>query len=144
MPIMAMHEQNDARGSARLLANAAKRGIENPRIAPRQKIALNNLFRLLEAYRSHRFFGFDYEPRAEWGSEALTLLPPMERHVAELRDALDRAFADSYSGIPREEAIKAVEELLRATRVKKPIDPRDRQRASNFITAFISNLYPDS
>lgn len=114
MPIMAAHERSDARGSARLLANAAIKCVDDGSAPPHQLTSINNLYRLLESYRCHRFLGFEYEPRFERGAEALTLLPSAERHVLDLRDALEKAFREVYQGEDIDRAVGSVEDVLRS------------------------------
>jgi hypothetical protein len=144
MPIMAASDQNDVRGSARVLATTAKECIEKARATPKHVPVLNNLYRLLEAYRSHGFLGFEYEQRPARGPEALTLLPSAERHVGDLKAALDTAFHQVYVGQDRNHAVEAVESVLRAIAFperKGPVPEADRKRASAFLGTFIDNLY---
>ncbi len=134
MPIMAAHDQNDARGSARVLATTVKRCIEEDYAPSKHKSALNNLF----------FVGFDYEPRSARGPEALTLLPPPERNVVELRMALDQAFDNVYHGRALDDAVNSVENVLRSIAYPKPpggAENVDRELASAFLKSFIDNLY---
>ena len=116
MPIIAANEQNDARGTARLLARAVSQYIKNPHIGADHRTALNNAFRLLEAYRTNAFFG--YEPPLQENSqettEALTLLPPIERHVSDVRTALEKAISEVFADAPEEQAIDTIENVLRA------------------------------
>jgi hypothetical protein len=144
MPIMAVHEQNDARGSARVLANTAKRCI-NREIQPEEhRVVLNSLYRLLKAYRTHRFTAYEYEPRSQRGSEALTLMPPMDRHVLDLRAALSRAFSEAYNGETEENAFDLIESVIKSIASRdldRPSQDSERQRASAFLDAFINNLY---
>ena len=144
MPIMAANDQNDARGSAVVLANTAKRCVDAVQAPAKHVAALNNLFRLLEAYRSHRFLGFEYEPHAARGTESLTLLPPMERHVLDLRDALDKAIGDVYSDEDKNSALDSIENVLRSVAYpEKSLTSKesDRTRVSTFLETFIHNLY---
>lgn len=144
MPIMAANDQNDVRGSARVLASTAKKSIEEDLASSRYVSALNNFYRLLEAYRSHRFIGFEYEPRSARGPEALTLLPPMDRNVVDLREALDLAFKEIYGDQDWNAAVDSVENVLRSAAFpeKEASAPKyDRERASAFLKTFIDNLY---
>ena len=65
MPIMAAQGQNDARGTARLLAIAARDCVSNPTVATEQTVVLNNVYRLLEAYRRNVL------PEAEFTSPSI-------------------------------------------------------------------------
>ncbi|MBR0794002.1 hypothetical protein JQ615_01220 [Bradyrhizobium jicamae] len=144
MPIMAAHDENDARGSARVLASNVRKSIENAGGPPRHVSALNNLYRLLEAYRSHRFIGFEYQPSSPRGPEALTLLPPAERHVLDLRVALDRALEQAYQGLERDAALDQVEKVLRAVAYPQKgiaLEAKEKNQVSEFLRFFIDNLY---
>src|SRR5260370_36304458 len=107
MPIMSAHEQNDARGTARLLALAARDSIRDPSSATEHEVALNNLYRLLEAYRVSAFFGM--EPRARQFpprvTEAISLLPRSKRRVRDVRVALEQARAAVFMGQSKDDAV---------------------------------------
>jgi len=141
---MAAHDQNDARGSARVLALTAKKCLDETYEPSKHRSTLNSLYRLLEAYRSHGFLGFEYEPRAPRGPEALTLLPRAERNVADLRLAFDRAFEEVYRERERGEAVQLVENVLKSIVYpgKVSVKRLDRERASAFLKNFVDNLYP--
>jgi hypothetical protein len=144
MPIMAANDQNDVRGSARVLATTALACIERAHATPRHVPVLNNLYRLLEAYRSHGFLGFEYEPRPARGPEALTLLPSVERHVGDLKAALDVAIGQVYQDEDKDRAVESIENVLRSIAYPDRKDvaaDKDRRRASEFLGKFIDNLY---
>lgn len=145
MPIMAAHDENDARGSARVLASTVRRCIESTEGARKHLSSLNNLYRMLEDYRSHGFISYGYEPPATRGPEALTLLPPTDRHVLDLRVALDRALAEAYRGTNKEAALDSVESVLKSIAYPDSssiVAEDDRRRVSEFLGAFIDQLYP--
>jgi hypothetical protein len=145
MPIMAVHEQNDARGAVWLLAKAAKDFIGNAPVALDREIALNNVYRLLEAYKAYAFFGLE-APAAQYPAdtpETLTLLPPVERHVQDVRDALEYALSATFGEQPLEQSLELVENVLRA--VAYPNDHQepsreDRRKAKQFFEELIVNL----
>jgi hypothetical protein len=116
MPIIAANEQNDARGTARLLASAVSEYIKNPRRSAVYKTALNNAFRLLEAYRTNAFFGFEppLQENSQETIETLTLLPPIERHVSDVRAALENAISEVFNDATEDQAIDTIEAVLRA------------------------------
>jgi hypothetical protein len=133
MPIIGASERNDARGTARILATAARDCINNPKRAPAQEVALNNVYRLLEAYRTNAFFGLELpvHDSSEDVAETLTLLPPLETHVRDVRVALEKAIAEVFVGVSQDRAIEAIEDVLRAVaypnQFKKPsIDARTK------------------
>jgi hypothetical protein len=144
MPIMAAHDERDARGPARLIAVTAKQCIEEAKATSTEVPALNNVFRLLEAYRSHRFVGYDFEPRSSRGPEALTLLPSSDRHVLELRDAIGEAIEAVYGSGDTDAAIRSIEGVLRSVAypAKQTSVKEERDRASRFLGVFIEHLYP--
>ena len=76
---------------------------------------MNNVYRLLEAYRANAFFGM--EPRAKpfppRAPEAISLLPRPERHVRDVKVALEAALATAFPGQSEEEAIRVIEGVLR-------------------------------
>jgi hypothetical protein len=147
MPIMAAHQRSDARGAARLLAGMALECINNPKVASDQEVALNNVYRLLESYRSDAFFGLEplTQQRPQPSSEKLTLVLPMERHVKEVKEALERARAAAFSGQSKDRAIASIEKVLRAVAYPKlKIRPKpsvnDRKQAALFFKKFIEQL----
>jgi hypothetical protein len=145
MPIMAAHDENDARGSARVLASTVRKCIDDAGGRRRPLSFLNNLYMMLEDYRSHGFVGFAYEPSSARGPEALTLLPPTERHVQDLRFALDRALEEAYRGTEKDVALDRVESVLKSVAYpddNKTADEADRRTVSEFLRVFIDNLYP--
>jgi hypothetical protein len=147
MPIMAAHERSDARGAARLLASMALECIDNPKVASDQEVALNNVYRLLESYRSDAFFGREplTQQRSQGNAEKLTLIPPMERHVREVREALERARVAAFSGQSKDKAIASIEKVLRAmaypkVKNKPKLSMSDRKQAALFFKTFIEQL----
>jgi hypothetical protein len=147
MPIMAVHEQNDARGAVWLLATAAKDFIGNAPVALDKEVALNNVYRLLEAYKAHAFFGLE-APAVQFPAdtaETLTLLPPVERHVQDVRDALDYALSVTFGEQPTEQSVDFVENVLRAVAYpQEHAQPsgEDRGKAKRFFEELIGSLRP--
>jgi hypothetical protein len=116
MPIMAAHSRNDARGSARLLATAARDALANPGVARDREVALNNVYRLLEAFRAETLLDIDLSARQnpQDAAEALSLMPPVQRNQGYVRDALERAMGSAFANESRDRAIETVENVLRA------------------------------
>ena len=145
MPIMAAHERSDARGTARLLAGAARDCIRNPAIAPDSEVVLNNVFRLLESYRT---LGLQApaRKRPEGVRDSLSLMPPPERHVNEVKVALERAVASAFAGETKDDAINTVESVLQALaypgHFQQPSDA-ERTKATRFFEDVIRNLKLD-
>lgn len=114
MPIMASHGRSDARGTARLLANMALASIDNPKSGASQEVALNNMYRLLQSFRTDVFFGREMPASSrEVAAEKLTLRPPEEQNVRQVREALEKATAIAFKDQPKERAIEVVENVLR-------------------------------
>jgi len=141
---MAAHERGDARGAARLLALMALDCIDNPEMAAEQEVALNNVYRLLESYRSNVFFGLD-TPRQPFGriSDKLALTPPKERHVRDVREAIERARLAVFAKQSKERAIESVERVLRSIAYperKVRSSPADKKKAALFFKTLLEQL----
>ena len=146
MPITAAQEQNDARGAVRLLAKAAKDFIGDEPVALDKEVALNNVYRLLEAYKAHAFFGLEVPAVHFPGdtAETLTLLPPVERHVRDVRDALDHALSTTFGEQSAEQALELVEHVLRAVaypQEHEQLSGEDRGKAKRFFEELIEHLH---
>jgi hypothetical protein len=142
---MAAHSRSDARGTARLLATLALASIDNPKGGEQEEVALNNVYRLLESFRRDVFFGREIpgSSRPRNAAEKLTLRPPVERNVREVREALEQAMAVAFKGQSQDEAIEAVERVLRSIaypkKSRKP--PKiDQARTASFFRALINRL----
>jgi hypothetical protein len=144
MPIMTAHGQNDARIAAHLLATTAVECLRDPRVGPESEVALNNIYRLLEAFRLNPFFGTESPTRRNpHAAETLTFVQPMVRHVREVKHALDGALSAAFAGQSREQAIEEVEGVLRAVAYpQRYIRPSPQQvgRATQFFEEFLSRL----
>lgn len=141
MPIMAVQDQNDARGTARLLAYEAMRSIEerDARTAA-SRVALSGLFRLLKAYRAHRLAGFEYQPRRDTAYEGMTIVPAGESHVSELRCALGGALVEVYGQNREEEGLEALEQVLRAVAREAQAEPQEVRRTTEFLGSLLRKL----
>lgn len=129
MPIMSAQQKNDARGTARLLALAASDSIRNPPAIPAtREVVLNNVYRLLEAYRVTAFFGLEPSPRpySAPGAEAISLLPRVEHNVRDVKIAMEAAQAIAFPGQSKDQAMEAVARVLRAI-----IYPENSAKPSN-------------
>jgi hypothetical protein len=141
MPIMAAHGQNDARVAARLLVSTAVDCIRDPAMARDREVALNNVYRLLEAFRLNPFFGMEAPTRrAQQGAaEMLAVTPPLERHVKDVRQALDQAIAAAFAGQTKQQAIDVVEKVLRG--VVYPQDyAQPSQEEKNHVARFFEEV----
>ena len=144
MPIAALNEQNDARGSAWLLARMARDSIVEPASTVNAP-AMNSLYRLLEAYKEHRFFGFDHQPNGPATAESFTLNPPAERGFAQLKAAFAAALEEAFGrGSSPDQAISSIEEVLVSVTYPERgmVEPDKRALAVKFLDSFIDSLEP--
>ncbi|QXQ06116.1 hypothetical protein KX816_18330 [Sphingosinicellaceae bacterium] len=137
---MSVVERSDARASARVLAKTAKRCIDGELEAKTHRHALNNLFRLLNAYRAHGFAGYEYQARSQRTPEKLTLMPSTDRHVVDLGVALDSALTEIYGEEDRGQAINHIDLVIRCVAKSDAPDEGERARTSRFLDAFIHRL----
>jgi hypothetical protein len=146
MPIMAANAQSDARGTAWLLASAAKDSISGgPEGASEWTDALNNTYRLLEAFRRNIFFGVRPPLKHRHASsdfELMTILPSGERHLAEVRDAMETALVASFAQTPKDEAVEKIVSVLRARLApqKFQASQEDKEKATLFFTELLKQL----
>jgi hypothetical protein len=144
MPIMTAHGQSDARIAARLLASTAVDCLRNPTAAAEREVALNNVYRLLEAYKLNPFFGLEAPAKAKsTAGEALALTQPMERYVSEVSSAIAQAISTAFGGTSKQEAIDEVENVLRGIAYpQKYANPTQQQlnRATQFFQEVLSRL----
>lgn len=140
MPIMSAMDRNDARASARVLAETTKRCIDGQLVAVDHRTELRGMFRFLNAYRSHGFVGYDYTPRSARGAEALSLRPSPDRHVSDLRVALEESLREAFGDdLPSEEAIERIDAVIRAAAARREV-PEDSERTVRFLEALIGRL----
>jgi hypothetical protein len=105
-------------------------------------VVLNNVYRLLEAFRGNPFFGYvpdepSEAPELEWASVA------MEPHVADVRYAIEEALKAVFTGQAHENAIEAVEGVLRAlVAPKRHPAPQaaEKERAVRFFSELSQRL----
>lgn len=144
MPIMAAHSRSDARGTARLLATMALASIDNPKRGEPQEVALNNMYRLLQSFRKDVFFGQETDDAQSLGArDKLTLRPPVERNVRQVREALEEATRVAFEGRPKDDAIEAVEKVLRSVAYPKGGEqpsPADRAQVISFFRELVNRL----
>jgi hypothetical protein len=140
MAIRAVQDQNDARGTARLLARTAKRTLEHPTDSAGGRVALAGLFRLIKAYRSHELMGFEYQPRHEQALEGMTIVWQGESHVADLRTALNSALVETYQGTTEDAALESVERVLRSAAKKQPAEASELQQTTQFLGVLVQKL----
>jgi hypothetical protein len=143
MPIMASHGRSDARGTARLLANMALESIANPTRGDPQEVALNNMFRLLQSFQKDLFFGQETpDQRTPTSADKLTLRPPSERHVREVKEALEQATAAAFGDVSKDQAMASIEKVLRSIAYpsKASATATERARATSFFKELVERL----
>ncbi len=140
MPIMSVVDRSDARASARVLALTAKRSIDGQLEGRTHRTELVNMLRLLNAYKAHGFGGYEYEARSPRGPEALTLMPTVDRHVVDLRFAIDDALRFTYGDGIQDEAIEQIDTVIRRVALAQTPEEDARSLTIRFLDAFIDRL----
>jgi hypothetical protein len=145
MPIMAANAQSDARGSAWLLASAARDSINAPERASEGRDALNNTYRLLEAFRKNVLLGVRTARtryRIANDIEMLTILPSRERHLVQVREAIETALAKSFTETTKDQAVDTIETVLRSLLAPEEfkVSTEDRAKAANFFSELLKRL----
>ena len=145
MPIMAANAQSDARGAAWLLASTVQRCIDDPDTAPGSQDALNNVYRLLEAFRKNIFFGsrpLGAQHSAPRDFEMLTMAPSSERHMWEIRDAIESALSSTFQSASTDDAVERVETVLRAVAAPQryQVSDEEKSNAKLFFSQLLNTL----
>lgn len=140
MPMMAAYEQNDARDAARMLAHRTLAGIRAEDNAAGN--AIENMYRLLQGYRSHGFYG--YGEKAPSDDEAsLSLMMSTDRNVGELKLALDHAFVVVFDDADRGAAIDRMKQVFLSSAYPEEgarAEPADREQTEQFLKALLDSL----
>ena len=141
MPIMAAYAHTDARGAAWLLASTAKQYLSEGGDSASTRGALNNAYRLLEAYRSKVIF-CPPRPVSQTGTDSadlLTLLPTTEGHLEDVRNALEQALTATFSSENKTAALEMIEGVLRAAAYPESnAEPSSEKRAK--VVKFFEEL----
>ena len=143
MPLMAAYEQNDARDAARVLATMTLEGLRHDRQGESVGNAINNMYRLLQGYRSHGFYGYVDHARAEDEASMTSMTTSSDRNVGELKHALDATFESVFKGEDRGSVIDGMKLVLRMAAYPKDgdqPDPTQQERAETFFSTFLDNL----
>jgi hypothetical protein len=138
---MAVQDQNDVRGSTRVLAGAAKRYIDTPPDDGRHVPAMNGVYRLLKAYRTSRLRGYEYQPGIDRGPDAVSLLSNGSLHIAELRAAVQAALEDVSGGGSADNALADIQLVIRQAAQNTLEDEQGRRTASSFLDALLKRLH---
>jgi hypothetical protein len=72
----------------------------------------------------------------------MTVLPSSERHLAEVRDAMEMALEVSFAKTPKDEAIEKIVSVLRATLAPQKFQttPEDKEGARHFFSELLRQL----
>lgn len=143
MPMMAAYEQNDALDAARLLAVRTLEGLRCRDVGMSHGNAINNMYRLLQGYRSHGFYGYSEEARPEDEGAMTSLLTTSDRNVADLKHALDETFDSVFRGVDPGEAIDGMKGVLRMVAYPaagEDPDPEEVARAERFFAVLLDHL----
>jgi hypothetical protein len=146
MPIMAANAQSDARSAAWLLASAARDSISASEGASEWRDALNNTYRLLEAFRKNLLLGVRTTRfrghRIPNDLEMLTVLPSSERHLLQVRKAMELALAKSFAETPKDQAVDTIETVLRSVLAPEEYKAsvEDKQKATEFFNELLKRL----
>jgi hypothetical protein len=143
VPMMAAYEQNDARDAARLLATRTLEGLSRRDPAPFLGNAIDNMYRLLQLYRSHGFYGYVEEVRSDDEGSMTSLLTSSDRNVGDLKHALDETFASAFPGEDPGTAIDSMKSVLRMAAypvADESPDPTEVTRAEHFFTVLLDKL----
>ena len=142
---MAVADQSDARGNTQFMVRTAQRCIEGELEARTHRLVLNKIYRLLNAYRSHGFAGYEYEPRSHRGPEALTLMPTGDQRVRLVAVALEEALSDTFGDLEREHVFHTLDQVIFATANSDAgaIADADRTDTLRFLGSFATHLQPE-
>lgn len=140
MPMMAAYEQNDARDAARMLALRSLAGIR----AEDQSAgnAIENMYRLLQGYRSHGFYGYG-ETSPSDDDASLSLMTSTDRNVGELKVALDHAFDVAFNHSDLGLAIDRMKQVFLSSAYPDTgahAEAVDRDQTVRFLTALLDSL----
>lgn len=143
MPMMAAYEQNDAVDAARLLATRTLEGLRKPSPSPYYGNAINNMYRLLQGYRAHGFYGYVEPALSEDEGSMTSLLTSSDRNVGDLKHALDEAFQRVFHDQDPDSAIDGMKDVLRMVAYPEEgevPDPEELSKADQFFTVFLERL----
>lgn len=138
MPIMAMTDQTDVRGPMRMMLSTVKNGWKDSEITPREKRAMNNLYRLLESYRAHQFQIYN-DAAVSQAPELLSGLPPAQSNLQSVGSAICEALYKAYSN-DGSEALDAIEQVLEAHYSGTRPEKDQEAKLSDFLDYLIKAL----
>src|SRR4051812_3161648 len=88
MPLMAMSDWSDERSTTLLMAEEALACVKDTSKVSASKTVLNNMYRLLEAFRSNAFFGFEPEEPSTEHPDTHGRSIVFESHSSDVRTAI--------------------------------------------------------
>jgi len=144
MSIMSAYAESDARGTAWLLADTAKRCLADSALAEKLGYSLNNTYRLLETYRHNQLSGFrKIASRSASGtSELFSTAASSEQHLIEVKEAVEGALVAVFGAERIPQAIDRVEAVLRSTAYpqKSEVDSREKELVVKFFDELVDRL----
>lgn len=142
MTILAAQGRNDARTAAHLLASTAKNCLVDPASAPAHVDVLNNVYRLLEAYRVNTFFGLEPVASYQSAAEAPSLIPHPEQYVKAVRDVMERSVEVAFAGQSKDEAITEITGVLKKVAYPEFGEPSEgeKTKATRFFSEMVREL----
>ena len=143
MPMMAAYEFNDARDSARLLASRTLDGLRDRELAPAFENAINNMYRLLQGFRSHRFYGFSERVPLENDGPHSASVRPSDHNVGDLKHALEEAFHTAFGDEDRRSALDEIKVVLRMVAYPQAgaePDQAELAKTERFFEVLLDNL----
>lgn len=141
--MMAAYEHNDARDSTRLLACRTLEGLRHRDRAPSLENAINNMYRLLQGFRSHGFYGYVEHAPSEEERSLSAMLSPSDRNVGDVKHALANAFQSAFGEEDPRCAIDGMRTVLRIVAYPEDggtLDPAEVERTTRFFEALVQNL----
>jgi len=133
---MATRGWDDARATARLLVRTTLECLRDINKAPDAAASLNNVYRLLEAYRVNPFFGYIQRDVPEGKPDQDAVRTSIrDRHLSEVRTALEEAVNAVFQGESKDAAVQAVENVLRQITYPQHGAPStaERERVTRFF-----------
>lgn len=126
-----------------MLASRTLEGLRDYERGPEHENAINNMYRLLQGFRSHRFYGY-VEPVLPEGEATLSSMHgSSDRNVGDLKSALEVAFSKAFAGKEAGAAIDDIKMVLRAVAYPEPgsnLHPGEVRRTTEFFEVLLHNL----
>ena len=144
MSIMAAGTRNDARSAARLLAQSAVACFRAEPRGASKEITLNNVYRLLEAYKVDAFFGLSSSSQDFSASnEDLSYFDQSETNVADVKKAILEAQMAVYGKLDTATAVDSIISVIGSIaypQSSKLVNQNDFEQAHGFFVDLSKRL----